>query len=140
MTDEGMGSVEQGAAAAPANEPQSAEASPVVPQGQEVEAAQYESFDSPAAGAQNGVDRLHLLMDVPLRISVELGRTRLSVREVLDLQEGSVVELHRAAGDPVDVYVNDRLVARGEVVVVDDCFAVRITELLPGGNRDGGEA
>lgn len=141
MADEVMGSVEQEAASAQADMPQPAEApeaSPVVPQGQKVEAPRFESFEAAAPGAQNGVDKLHLLMDVPLRVSVELGRTRLSVREVLDLQEGSVVELHRAAGEPVDVYVNDRLVARGEVVVVDDCFAVRITELLPPGDRNGG--
>jgi flagellar motor switch protein FliN/FliY len=65
-----------------------------------------------------------------LRISVELGRTRLSVREVLDLQNGAVVELDRMAGDAVDVLVNDKLMARGEVVVVDDKFGIRITEIL----------
>ncbi|HRE26683.1 MAG TPA: flagellar motor switch protein FliN [Anaerolineales bacterium] len=80
-----------------------------------------------SAGAPNGLD---LLMDVPLRISVELGRTKLSVREVLDLQNGAVVELDRMAGDAVDVLVNDKLMARGEVVVVDDKFGIRITEIL----------
>ncbi len=78
-------------------------------------------------GFPNGLD---LLMDVPLRISVELGRTKLSVREVLDLQNGAVVELDRMAGDAVDVLVNDKLMARGEVVVVDDKFGIRITEIL----------
>lgn len=78
-------------------------------------------------GIPNGLD---LLMDVPLRISVELGRTKLSVREVLDLQNGAVVELDRMAGDAVDVLVNDKLMARGEVVVVDDKFGIRITEIL----------
>ena len=71
-------------------------------------------------------------MDVPLKISVELGRTRMMVREVLDLQAGSVVELDRMAGDLVDVYINERLIAKGEVVVVDDKFGVRITEMLGG--------
>lgn len=85
-----------------------------------------------AGGEANNID---LLMDVPLRISVELGRTRLSVRQVLDLQSGAVVELDRMAGDPVDVLVNDRLMARGEVVVVDDRFGVRLTEIVAGGKR-----
>lgn len=73
---------------------------------------------------------LDMLLDVPLKISVELGRSRMSLRQTLDLVQGSVIELDRLAGDPVDVFVNDRLLAKGEVVVVDDKFAVRITELI----------
>lgn len=69
-------------------------------------------------------------MDVPLKITVELGRTRMSLRQTLELVQGSVIELDRLAGDPVDVFVNERLLAKGEVVVVDDKFAVRITELI----------
>ncbi len=76
---------------------------------------------------QMNIDRL---MDVPLRVSVELGRTRMTLRQALDLQPGSVVELDRLAGDPVDVYVNEKLFAHGEVVVVADKFAVRVTELI----------
>lgn len=74
---------------------------------------------------------IQLLMDVPLRVAVELGRTRMLVREVLELRPGSVVELDRIAGDSVDVLINDRLMARGEVVVVDDKFGIRITEIIP---------
>jgi flagellar motor switch protein FliN/FliY len=73
---------------------------------------------------------LDMLMDVSLQVAVELGRTRMTVRQLLDLQNGSVIELDRMAGDVVDVYINDRLLARGEVVVVDDKFGVRITELI----------
>ncbi|PWH18079.1 MAG: flagellar motor switch protein FliN [Anaerolineae bacterium] len=73
---------------------------------------------------------LDMLMDVILNLTVELGRTELTVRQVLDLQKGSVVELDRIAGDAVDVFVNDHLIAKGEVVVVDDKFGVRITELV----------
>lgn len=80
---------------------------------------------------------LEMLMDVPLKISVELGRTRMSLRQTLELVQGSVVELDRLAGDPVDVFVNDRLLAKGEVVVVDDKFAVRITELIDPQNKNG---
>jgi flagellar motor switch protein FliN len=80
---------------------------------------------------------IELLMDVSLRVTVELGRTLMQLRQVLDLQQGSVVELERLAGDPVDIFVNDRLMARGEVVVVDDKFGVRITELVSAGQNKG---
>ena len=73
---------------------------------------------------------LGMLMDIPLDISVELGRTRLVVKEVVDLGVGSIVEIDKAAGDPIDILVNGRLVARGEVVVIEDNFGVRITEIL----------
>jgi flagellar motor switch protein FliN/FliY len=78
-------------------------------------------------GHQNNID---LLMDVSMRVTVELGRTRMQLSQILELQHGSVVELDRLAGDPVDVFVNDVMVARGEVVVVDDKFGVRITEMI----------
>jgi flagellar motor switch protein FliN len=82
-------------------------------------------------GAESGdATNLDMLMDVSLQVAVELGRTRMTVRQLLDLQNGSVIELDRMAGDVVDVYINDRLLARGEVVVVDDKFGVRITELI----------
>ena len=73
---------------------------------------------------------IDMLMDVMMSVTVELGRTKMMLRQVLDLQSGSVIELDRLAGDPVDLFVNERLVARGEVVVVDDKFGVRITELI----------
>lgn len=85
-----------------------------------------------AAGKTKTVNtgNIDLLMDVSLRVTVELGRTRMQLAQILELQHGSVVELDRLAGDPVDVYVNDCLMARGEVVVVDDKFGVRITEMI----------
>lgn len=83
-----------------------------------------------ANGGPSGPANIQLLMDVPLRVAVELGRTRMLVRQVLELRPGSVVELDRMAGDSVDVLVNNRLMARGEVVVVDDKFGIRITELV----------
>ncbi len=73
---------------------------------------------------------LDILMDIPLDITVELGRTRRIVKEVVDLGVGSIVEIEKAAGEPVDILVNGRLVARGEVVVIEDNFGVRITEIL----------
>ncbi|MCX8024573.1 MAG: flagellar motor switch protein FliN [Thermanaerothrix sp.] len=81
-------------------------------------------------GTSENKASLDMLYDILLRVTVELGRTQMSLRQVLDLQNGSVVELDRLAGDLVDIYVNDRLFARGEVVVVDDKFGVRISELI----------
>jgi flagellar motor switch protein FliN len=75
----------------------------------------------------NGLD---LLMDIPLEISVELGRVKMLVKDVVELGTGSIVEIDKAAGEPVDVMVNGRLVARGEVVVIEDNFGVRLTEIL----------
>jgi len=74
--------------------------------------------------------RISMLSDVNLNVKIELGRTRMLVEEVLKLGHGSVVELDKLAGDPVDVYANERLVARGEVLVLNDSFCVRINEVL----------
>ncbi|GIV07519.1 MAG: flagellar motor switch phosphatase FliY [Fimbriimonadales bacterium] len=78
---------------------------------------------------------IDLLLDIPLEISVELGRVSMLVRELLEVGTGSIVELQKAAGEPVEVLVNGRLIARGEVVVVEDNFAVRITEILSPAER-----
>lgn len=75
------------------------------------------------------LNKLHLLEDVQLQVRIELGRTRMLVQDVLRLDQGSVVELDKLAGDPVDIYVNERLVARGEVLVLNDNFCVRINEI-----------
>jgi flagellar motor switch protein FliN/FliY len=75
-------------------------------------------------------ENLDLLLDVNLQVSVELGRARLKFRDVLNLAQGSVVELSRQSSEPVDIMVNGALLATGEVVVVDDHFAVRVTKLL----------
>ncbi|HEC60906.1 MAG TPA: flagellar motor switch protein FliN [bacterium] len=84
----------------------------------------------PAPTVETGQTNIELLMDVTLQVAVELGQTRMTVREVLDLQKGAVIELDHIAGDAVDVFVNNRMIARGEVVVVDDKFGVRITEMI----------
>ena len=93
-----------------------------------------QKFDLPDLGPPTirGVDvkRLTMLNDVKLRVKIELGRTRMLVEDVLKLGEGSVVELDKLAGDPVDVYANERLIARGEVLVLNDSFCVRISEVL----------
>lgn len=73
---------------------------------------------------------LNLLMDIPLEVSVELGRVKMLVKDVVELGIGSIIEIDKAAGEPVDVMLNGRLVARGEVVVIEDNFGVRLTEIL----------
>ena len=73
---------------------------------------------------------INLLKDVDLNVKIELGRTKMLIEDVLRLAEGSVVELDKLAGDPVDVFVNDQLVARGEVLVLNDNFCVRINEIV----------
>ena len=86
------------------------------------------------AALRSGLDMLH---DVEMEVSAELGRTRMSVRELLSLSPGAIVELDRAAGSPADLLVNGRLIARGEVVVVDENFGIRITEIVaPGSERE----
>ena len=91
-------------------------------------------LDKPPGGHEElGID---LLSDVNLKVKIELGRTRMYVEDVLRLNAGSVVELDKPAGDPVDIFVNDRHVARGEVIVVNDNFCVRVSEILSGTPRD----
>jgi flagellar motor switch protein FliN/FliY len=87
----------------------------------------------PSATGQSGAPTrtsLDLLHDVEMEVTAELGRTRMSVRELLTLASGTVVELDRAAGAPADLLVNGRLIARGEVVVIDENFGIRITEII----------
>lgn len=74
--------------------------------------------------------RLDRLMDVPLNVDVELGRTRMTIQDLLALGPGSIIELDKVAGSPLDILVNDRLLARGEAVVVNDKFGVRITDIV----------
>ena len=78
-----------------------------------------------------GVDgNIGLILDVPLQVTVELGRTKKLIREILELSPGSVLELDKLAGEPVDVLVNGKLLAKGEVVVIDENFGVRITDIV----------
>ncbi|MHB0912656.1 MAG: flagellar motor switch protein FliN [Armatimonadota bacterium] len=91
--------------------------------------------ESPVAAEQNSMD---LLLDVELDLSVELGRTNIPVKDILQLGSGSIVELEKSAGDPVDIMINGKLIARGEVVVVDENFGVRITEIVSRSERLSG--
>jgi flagellar motor switch protein FliN len=78
---------------------------------------------------------LEFIMDIPLQLTVELGRTKLLVRDVLQLNQGSVVELTKLAGEPLDVFVNSKLVARGEAVVVNDKFGIRLLDIVSPNER-----
>src|SRR3954462_3453912 len=85
--------------------------------------------------AGSGDRRMDLLLDVPLDLSVELGRARMSIQDLLALGPGSVIELDKIAGEALDILVNDRLVARGEAVVVNDKFGIRITDIVSQSER-----
>jgi flagellar motor switch protein FliN/FliY len=90
--------------------------------------AEFQQLQQPVSGPESR--NIELLMDVDLPIAIELGRTKMSIADILALGPGSVVELNKLAGEPVDLLVNQRVVARGEVVVVDENFGLRITQLM----------
>ena len=108
---------------------------PAAPQGPPPnwQVAQFQPFGGMPGGAS--AQGLDLLMDVPLKVTVELGRTRMQIRDVLELGKGSVVELDKLAGEPVDLLVNGKLIARGEVVVIDENFGVRVTDIVSPAER-----
>ena len=89
------------------------------------------SEGAPAAGDIN----LDVVLDIPVSLSMEVGRSRISIRNLLQLSQGSVVELERATGEPLDVYVNGTLIAHGEVVVVNEKFGMRLTDVISPAER-----
>lgn len=91
--------------------------------------------DDDDSEAQNRDRNLNLILDIPLRVSVELGRTKMPVNELLKLGQGSVVELNKLAGEPLEVLVNDKLIARGEAVVVNEKFGVRLIDIISPAER-----
>jgi flagellar motor switch protein FliN/FliY len=101
------------------------------------EAAQAAQFDNLRdEGGQAGKDvNLDVILDVPVTLSMEVGRTRIPIRNLLQLNQGSVIELDRAAGEPLDVFVNGTLVAHGEVVVVNEKFGIRLTDVISPAER-----
>ena len=94
-----------------------------------VQPAQFQSFsnyeDSLAVR-----ENIELIKDVPLEVTVELGRTKKSIAEILDFAPGTIIELDKIAGEPIDVLVNGKFVARGEVVVIEESFGIRVTEII----------
>ncbi|SFM32093.1 flagellar motor switch protein FliN/FliY [Gracilibacillus orientalis] len=96
---------------------------------QGVQAASFSNFDDVPL-QQSEKRNLDLLMDIPLQVTVELGRTKRTVKEILELSSGSILELDKLAGEPVDILVNQKLIAKGEVVVIDENFGVRVTDIV----------
>lgn len=99
-----------------------------------VQPAVFSSFE-PAQFQEAETKNLNMLMDIPLQVTVELGRTKRSVKEILELSAGSIIELDKLAGEPVDILVNNRLIAKGEVVVIDENFGVRVTDIISQSDR-----
>jgi flagellar motor switch protein FliN/FliY len=95
-------------------------------------------MDAPAGAAGSGataaaphpVQSLDFILDIPLKVTVELGRSKMAIRDILQLAQGSVVELSKFAGEPLEVLVNEKLIARGEVVVVNEKFGIRLTDII----------
>jgi flagellar motor switch protein FliN/FliY len=106
---------------------------PQMPQGQQqevnVQPAQFQAFSNDLA-AVTQKENINLIMDVPLEVSVELGRTSKSIKDILEFAPGTIIELDKLAGEPIDVLVNGRYVAKGEVVVIEESFGIRVTEII----------
>lgn len=98
------------------------------------EAGVFQSFDQGNGNTREARD-LGVVMDIPVKLSVELGRTRITIKQLLELAQGSVVELDGLAGEPMDIMINGYLVAQGEVVVVEDKYGIRITEIITPSER-----
>jgi len=94
----------------------------------DVHPMQFQAFDSPGtAGDPKSID---LVYNIPLQVSVELGRAKKEISEILEFNLGTIIVLDKIAGDPVEIVVNGKLIARGEVVVIDDSYGVRITDII----------
>ena len=104
-------------------------AQPMMSQAVNVQPAQFQAF-APGANPAMQSENIDLIMDVPLDVTVELGRTSKSIQEILDFVPGTIIELNKIAGEPIDVVVNGKYVAKGEVVVIEESFGVRITEII----------
>lgn len=100
-----------------------------------VRPVQFSSFDQHPHAAAEENKNLALVMDVTLNLTVELGKTELSIKDILELTRGSVIELDRVAGEPVDLMANGKLIAKGEVVVIEDNFGLRITSIISPAER-----
>ena len=101
----------------------------------EAQPAEFQDLREEGTGTGSREVNLEVILDVPVTLSMEVGRTRIPIRNFLQLNQGSVVELDRTAGEPLDVYVNGTLVAHGEVVVVNERFGIRLTDVISPAER-----
>lgn len=99
------------------------------------ERAEFDEFDPAARSQRAGSPDLDVILDIPVRISMEVGNTEITIRNLLQLNQGSVIELDRLAGEPLDVLVNGTLIAHGEVVVVNEKFGIRMTDVISPSER-----
>jgi len=97
--------------------------------------AEFEEFDDSKIKTSGSSEKLNFLKDLQLNVYIELGRTQMQIKEVLELERGYVIELDKLASEPVDIYVNNKKIAEGEVVVIDKHFGIRITNLNDVNNR-----
>ena len=100
-----------------------------------VSTAQFQNLENEKSTQPVGDERMDMILDIPVTISVEIGRATMNIRNLLQLNQGSVVELERLAGEPLDVFVNGTLIAHGEVVVVNDTFGIRLTDVISESER-----
>ncbi len=100
----------------------------------EVQKAEFENLETPEKKFDSN-RKLEMLLDIVLPVSIELGRTTMYIKDILELERGSIIELDKMAGEPVDLYVNNKKMAEGEVVVVDKHFGIRITNLIDPADR-----
>lgn len=121
------------AAALEQQAPSGAPASEVMAPAEQVAPAAFANF-APTAATGAGND-INMILDIPVQLTVELGRTRIPIKHILQLAQGSVVELDALAGEPMDVLVNGYLIAQGEVVVVNDKFGIRLTDIVTPSER-----
>ena len=121
--------------AAALNETKPEQASEVTNPLESVAAASFTNFNAAPAGAMAPGNDLNMILDIPVQLTVELGRTRIPIKHILQLAQGSVVELEALAGEPMDVLVNGYLIAQGEVVVVNDKFGIRLTDIVTPSER-----
>ncbi len=105
------------------------------PTAEETTTTEKNSLEDDLAAAAPDVQNIGVLLDIDMKVTVELGRAKMKIRDIMNLSPGSVVELGKSPSEPVDILVNGVLLARGEVVVVDEQFAVRINKLLSRGER-----
>lgn len=101
----------------------------------QAERAPLDEFNPAARNQRNGAPDLDVILDIPVRISMEVGNTEITIRNLLQLNQGSVIELDRLAGEPLDVLVNGTLIAHGEVVVVNEKFGIRMTDVISPSER-----
>jgi flagellar motor switch protein FliN len=140
MSDEataGMSEEDRMAAewAAALSESQPETASEVANPLESVAAASFTNFNATPPGSIGAGNDLNMILDIPVQLTVELGRTRIPIKHILQLAQGSVVELEALAGEPMDVLVNGYLIAQGEVVVVNDKFGIRLTDIVTPSER-----